>query len=88
MLDQLGAAATKKQKDAYQNYRDSFNSAYKVGGGRGSRFRMTDEDKINTELQCELPFKKKGGRNKSFKKTLIKRRKTYRRNLKRTRKNK
>jgi ankyrin repeat protein len=88
MLDQLGTAATKKQKDAYQNYRDSFNSAYKVGGGRGSRFRMTDEDKINTELQCELPFKKKGGRNKSFKKRLIKRRKTYRKNLKRTRKNK
>lgn len=84
MLDQLGPTATKEQKDAYQNYRDSFNSLYKVGGGRGSRFRMTDEDRNNTDLQCELPFKKTAGRKKTIKKKLIKKRKTYRRNLKRT----
>jgi ankyrin repeat protein len=93
MLDNLGREPTSEETDKFKKYKVMYNEHYqpKTGGGEedeGKVFFMTEEDEAKTKLQCEIAFKKKGGRNKSFKKTLIKRRKTYRRNLKRTRKNK
>ena len=93
MLDNLGREPTTEEKEQYEKYKVMYNETYqpKTGGGEedeGKVFLMTEEDEAKTKLHCEIAFKKKGGRNKSFKKTLIKRRKTYRRNLKRTRKNK
>lgn len=65
---------TPEQESPYQNYRESFNAAYKPMTGGAERRRLFVH---MDNAECVVPFKNKGGKKKSFKRKLVKRHRTY-----------